>query len=588
MRDPVQPITKRQALANLRTILAGLFSETADIRRVADDAELDSAQIDFAGAPIRVWAAVLAEAARTDKVMQVAEVAAAQYEEERQRLTAAAEAYADAQPDPPDLRPWLLLAAGAVAVLAIAAYLWVARPWEYIEPMSAQGDFNLAVARFAVVDAVGQSRDDCVADLASEWIDDTLRKPVGGAPQQIIDDVRGPAQIGVVAEAQAAQLAEKIKATVVVYGVITATGLVYSLQPAFYVRDTARVFDYGGELAGPNQLGQPIEFELPPEFDCNALTEEDMGMVDRALSDRLATLGYTITGLAFFFQEQYVDAAYWFDLSVRQYAQQKDAAGQAVANMLLGAASLRQATPADPANQATHLADAERAFARAVESDDDYSRAYLGLGITALERAKIYDQLGVEVMLIRPDELVTATHAFTMALAAADQPPLAYVPAKAALGIGIAHLLGAQHDLPGWSVTEAVTQFNVVTATLAGSGAAGLKPVAALAYGYLGIVAQRNGDWEAMKNNCQRTILLLAQSGAQPDARTTAEAWGCVAIADKAMGKYCDALTDYESALQTGSRERAEKTVVPAAKLERWRVSVNDLRLLCDGGTEQP
>jgi len=587
MDEPTPRPTRRQALTDLRTILVELFFEPKRITTVAEEAGLEIARIDFAGASIDVWEAVLAQAAREHKVKQVTEVAATYYSENRERLLDAAAAYESALPDPVDLRPRLIAAVAVLGVMLVGIYLWITQPWVRIEPMSDFGDFNLAVSRFPVVDATGRMLNDCVGDRVNLLLDDTLRRPAGIVQKQIVDDFRGPDAIGVTDDAQAAQLAKQINATVLVYGVITATEYSYAFQPAFYVQDTARVFDYGGELAGPNQLGQPVSFALPSTFDCDTLSDEDLGIIDRALRDRLTLLGNVIAGLGYYFQEEYLDAAYWFNLSTRQSQRQDDPVGQSVTEMLLGAARLREATPADPANQAEKLVAAEQAFLHSVELAPDYSRAYLGLGITALERAKVYDQRGVDVIAIHPAELVTSTNAFSLALTAADQPPQAYVPAKAALGIGIAHLLGAEFGVPGWSFAEAANHFDVVTATLAANDSDGIKSVAALAYGYLGKIAAATGDWEAMKDNCQQTIQLLAQAGAQPDARTTAEAWGCIANADLELGNLCDAYVDLESALTIGSRQRADSTVIPTAKLDLWSATRETLRSKCGAENEQ-
>ncbi|MBU6350132.1 MAG: hypothetical protein KGS73_08275 [Chloroflexi bacterium] len=581
---PTPRLTRRQAFSQLRAILVGLFVEPDSIRMVADDAELDSAQIDFRGAPVQVWTAVLTQAAREGKVGQVAAVAAGHYDEQRQPLLDAALAYEKAPRDPVDWLRWLLAAAGAVVLLLLAVYGWLAMPPEPLVPMSAFGTFNLALAEFPVV---GNSPKTCVAERVNQLLEETLRQPAGVAQERIISDFRGPATIGVVDEKTVPQLAEQLGATVVVYGVMTASASRYTVQPAFYVPGTVRGFEYGGELAGPNQLGLPIEFELPPQLDCDTLTNEDLGQIDRVLGARLAVLGQTIAGLGFYFQEEYEDAAYHFGRSARQNEEEQDAAGLAVAEMLLGAARVRQALPADP-ERAVRLAEAEQAFRAAVEHNPEYSRAYLGLGIVALEQAKIYDQPGVNLLGISPDGLGKATQAFTLALAAADQPPAAWVPAKAALGIGIAHWLGGSANLPGWSVAEAEAHLKRVTEMLAANQAAGLKAVAALAYGYLGQLAQLRSDWGAMRHNCQQTVNLLEQAGVQQDVRTAAEAWGCVAAADKELGDFCAAAEGYGAALANGSRQRAGTSVVPAAKLERWRASQEEMGRFCVGEEEQP
>ena len=112
MTDSTRRLTRRQAFSQLRGILVGLFVESDSIRMVADDAELDSAQIDFRGAPVQVWTAVLTQAAREGKVGQVAAVAAGHYDEQRQPLLDAALAYESSRRDPVDWLRWLLFVSG--------------------------------------------------------------------------------------------------------------------------------------------------------------------------------------------------------------------------------------------------------------------------------------------------------------------------------------------------------------------------------------------------------------------------------------------------------------------------------------------
>jgi hypothetical protein len=142
-------------------------------------------------------------------------------------------------------------------------------------------------------------------------------------------------------------------------------------------------------------------------------------------------------------------------------------------------------------------------------------------------------------------------------------------------------------DLPGWSVAEAEAHFETVTELSAAGEGAGLQAVAAIAYGYLGQMAQGRSDWGAMRHNCQQTVDLLEQAGVQQDVRTAAEAWGCVATADKKLGDFCAAAEEYGAALANGSRQRAGTSVVPAAKLESWRASQEEMGRFCVREEEQ-
>lgn len=582
MSKPAEIATKRQTLSDVRTMLVALFDDVKQIKMIAEDAQLTMAHIDFAGPPIQVWWSVLQQAAAEGKIGQVVAAAAAHYPEERERLEAAAQRYATALPDPPDRRRWMVAGIIGGVVLVLAGILLLLKPWEpRIEPMSPLGAFNLAVAQFPVVDTAGRKRQSCVSDLASTWIYDAVRQPSSAPSAQTISDLRGPAEIGALSEEKVAALSEEINATIIIYGVITATETSYTLQPAFHVRDTGSRFGYGSEVAGVNRLGEAVEFVLPPDVDCDAITGQQLGTINRQLRDRLAALRFIVAGLGYYFEEEYAQAAYWFEQAGGLTEWPADAPGQEVVQLLQGAAWLRAPSLADPVLQMENLRKAEDAFHRAVLINPAYSRGYLGLGSVALERAKIYDQQGVNVIDIAPAQLVKASEAYTSAFAATDQPPSAYVKPKVALGIGSAHVLGLGAGLAGWSEAAAIAQLSSVTLTVESDAAPALAHVGALAYGYLGKLAALKADWQPMKRHCERMIQLLEQPEVQPDARSLAEAWGCVAIADEQLEDACAAIDDYQKARQWGDQ------VIAPAKLALWQAEQERLRPMCNQESSQ-
>jgi len=61
-------MTRENAFANLRNVLAELYPDRASARRTVDDAGLNDAQIDFTGSTIDTWHAILRKAEHTNKL----------------------------------------------------------------------------------------------------------------------------------------------------------------------------------------------------------------------------------------------------------------------------------------------------------------------------------------------------------------------------------------------------------------------------------------------------------------------------------------------------------------------------------------
>jgi hypothetical protein len=124
------------------------------------------------------------------------------------------------------------------------------------------GGFNVAVARFTVLDASGEQVANRAGQELSEWLSYAIEKETSQLPASLRANLRGPELVGVVVGADrdvragnAAQVAVRHNATILVYGVVTAGDGGYQVAPEFYVSDQS--FGYGSEVAGPDRLGQP-------------------------------------------------------------------------------------------------------------------------------------------------------------------------------------------------------------------------------------------------------------------------------------------------------------------------------------------
>lgn len=289
------------------------------------------------------------------------------------------------------------------------------------------GDRNVAVTPFQVI-----GRSDNV-----EWAPEmaiNIANAIEAELNQVGEElgqtfrVRPPSDLKVIAgnteerRAKNAQaLAEEIRAHVVIYGVIELEGREATLRPEFYVYDGE--FGEAAEITGHYRMADPIPIK-------NIASVANRRDVTRQIEERMRGLAYVMYGVSEYLAGRYPDAAARFNQALTV----DEPRGHEVVNVLLGNALLKQ--------QQYH--EAEQLFRAAIEVNPNYSRAYVGLGSALLRRAAgdvntdDYDTVNLELL----DE---ATSFYQQATdQQLEQPPLAFVPAKATLAIGQALLLKAQ------------------------------------------------------------------------------------------------------------------------------------------------
>lgn len=248
-------------------------------------------------------------------------------------------------------------------------------------------------------------------------------------------------------EAGAAQLARAHHAVIVLYGRIApqANG-VYLVYPEFYIAPNAQGFDYGAEIVGATQFGEPVQF-LPP------FNASERAGVNARLQARIEALQQVVRGLSDF-GLQHDDAAYLaFNTALNRLRESSpDESGQEVIHLLLGAVKLREfrrfsglsLDPNMPVD--ANLAEAARKqaalhFSDGLALNPGYARLNLGLGGIALAQAIQLipaDQPWPETIVSRLED---ARYFYANALPAPDeQSPYGYVSAKAQFGVAQAQL----------------------------------------------------------------------------------------------------------------------------------------------------
>jgi|GEM_PF-1556741 len=431
-----------------------------------------------------------------------------------------------------------------------------------IPPMPSSG-FNIAVAQFSLLDATGHLTSTEESREVSGWLFDAITKEIDLLPSSLRANKRGPVEIGMIEgtdadtrATKASVVARQHNATLLIYGVLTEDGGAYSMELEFFVSSTG--FDYGSEILGPGRLGVAVPYSMPLGDPAT------VAGVNEKLNARAQALQHIVAGLAQFYIRRYDKALLEFQDAEHTEHWQPDE-GQEVVYMLEGAARLRADNPEAGREQRLHALDeAARAFERARQLNPSYARSYLGLGTVALQQASIRKPTDAAT-------LAEATRWFSASLSARDQPPLAYVPAKTAYGLGQAHLLGSEQNLPGWSADQARRFFTQVITTYAAEPVPDLAWYAGHSHAYLGALAAREKDWPTMSSEYQKAVDLLRTILVNPPNNWIAYYWSNVAYAEKQSNNLDAAGAAYRHALEIG------RGAVSPVDLENWQRALDRL-----------
>ncbi len=440
-----------------------------------------------------------------------------------------------------------------------------------IVPMP-EGFFNIAVAEFTPLDATGSLTLTQASRRLSDWLFAAIRDQIAQVPD-LSAYYRGPGEIGVIdgrrletRAVNAALVAQLHNATILVYGVVTAGDDGYYVEPEFYV--SSKGFGYGSEVVGPDRLGEKVRFGLPLLDDPAPLND-----INQELRARRRALQRLVSGLTYYYYSRYENSwAEFYQASVEWGA----ARGQEVVEVLKGAAQLRiydAATDSDQRN--TALKEAEKVFAHARELNPDYARSYLGLGSVAIQQVTT-----ATTAEARQQTLIGAQQWYSMSLAAIEQPPSAYVPAKAAFGLGQVHLKGFEQGLSDWSADEARNYFSYVVRDYDEKGQPpDLTWFAGHSYAYLGWIAGHDQNWAEMAARYRGAIGILSRIPGNQPLNWIARYWANTAFAEEKQKRLEDAKTAYRLALQNGKSvlRTAQFKAVATDELDQWQQELDRL-----------
>ena len=392
------------------------------------------------------------------------------------------------EPKPPWWRSVGVAVAGVLGFIASAIAIWqfIIPLIQGPEPMA--GDINVAVTMFAATDTEDRSIDSPDAVALSHQVFDVLRSSLTDelSVEGFVVAVRGPDEAGTISGGsrerraeRAAELAEKIRADVIIYGIYRVGPGVQEFQPEFYLSD--RTLSAAEELVGQYELGRKESLD-PNNIISSRQFRENMVARTRALSRFIVGLGH----YALF---QYDEAREWFE-GAHATPGWDERDGKEILLLFLG-------------NTLAKVGDydvAESYYADALAINPNYSRAHIGVADIAFQRGrKGFCPPGDIDMAAMTDAIA----GFERARQSTFQPPLADIEAKVSFGLGRVYLCQLLAGFPVSGDVEA--QFRRVVEEFE-SGNHRLVELASESWANLGLVHLHANDLTQAATDYEKAV----------------------------------------------------------------------------------
>lgn len=361
---------------------------------------------------------------------------------------------------------WAAAAAGS-AVIGTAAVAILTGFWGAMQgPPRMQGEINIAVTEFNGKAPDGHNVHSDRANELSRHLAESLDSELKDLERELQFELLQPGSAGRLdgdtaeeRSAAAQELAERVGADIVIYGVYSDSNGV--LSPEFYIEPA--FLEGAEELVGSSRLGSEISSRSGGPL-------VDIELRQR-LQSRAKSLARFITGLTYLSGGNYAVAEARFHAAISD-GDWPDDDGKEVMHLFIGTAAALD----------DRLDDAEAAYTEALRVNPDYARAYLGLAGVALLRG----HQGCTPSTADRDELQESQELYRSALTALDRPPSSSVVAKAHLGIGRTAICLSQAGLENsWS--EANVELESVVREFE-AGDESVRELASEAHGELGLI----------------------------------------------------------------------------------------------------
>lgn len=266
-------------------------------------------------------------------------------------------------------------------------------------PSQMNGDFNIAIAEIGQQGADGSPVTSPDGQQLGRWIFSELQHEIKTLPHQFEVQVwyDGPelaaknVKLGLVAdETAAAALAQRVKANLVIYGVLEGGQNPASFVPQFYIKSLQGEAGEMDELKGPFQLGAPIPIPIPLDTGDPVLIaslKPEISLRARAL--RWFTMGFIwdLAGQTLKALETFQQA----EQALQDWGEKNE--GKEILYYFIGREILFLSRDEQQAQKAFDSVETARTtattyFKKALNSNPEYARAYLGLGGVYYQQAQ--------------------------------------------------------------------------------------------------------------------------------------------------------------------------------------------------------
>ena len=331
------------------------------------------------------------------------------------------------------------------------------------------GEFNIAVAEFSIIDENGKLIKSNDGYLISEFLFSRLNSNFSELDVKFNYEIRGPSQVGIIRgiyqeeRAQKAhELAKEIGAHIIIYGVVNI-GDRNQLEPEFYVNYQG--FEEADDITGQHALGSPLDIILP--FDATKI----QNIENPAISARAEAISLLTVGLAYFSIDNIEKALEYFK-SAESVEGWLPNAGKEVAHLLIGNAYIRLSSMQ---KSDMYLDQAYDAYCTALALYPEYTRAKVGKAVVLYLKA-LGDPSLPSLDDVDIEKLEEAETAFKEALDFGIPPESANIETKVHFHLGQIFLVQAQFFGPVgldqaesefWEVVRDYDNGNEMIATLA-------------------------------------------------------------------------------------------------------------------------
>ena len=437
-----------------------------------------------------------------------------------------------------------------VIVLVVVGALLAVILW-YVVPEQAKemaGQFNVAVAEFTVQDANGKTLRGKDGTLLAAYVENQIGSQFTEIElnKNIPYEVWGPDQTGVVAgdtaeerSINAAALAKKIHAHVLIYGVIISDGNQSRFVPEFYVNHAS--FQDASEITGEHKIGTEVKLSLP-------FVDSIQAVENRGLAGRVNALDLITIGLAYYSVDDFENAAYYLEQAAAE-DRWLEASGKEVAYLLVGNAYVRWASRVDDSK---YLTNAAENYAKALDINKTYGRGLVGqANVLYLEALGPLDHPQID-----PAKLDEADARVTQALELEGQPESDNIESKAHFNRGQIDLARFSAKVPGedWLV-RAKEEFLFVTRDYE-SGDTTLESLASHSYFRLGIIAYYQGDPDSSISLIQKAIPMASPFSQGEFSAMLGDIYANLGRKDDAAKAYEEAIS---IAVSLGDEKSAQK-----------------------------